>query len=277
MSYKYALCSEVFKTPIEETIRSVAAIGFDGIEIAPFNVAPSVDDVSTDRRRELRQISRDAGIEIVGLHWLLVSPKGMHLTLAEDAVRAVTVRYLQSLADFCADLGGTVMILGSPMQRNVPDGEDPRLAFDRAAAGLREVGKTCVDRGVQLLIEALAPAETNFIQTIEEAVELRDAVDSPGVGYMIDCKAMSSMPRGIEGTILEHGAAAGHFHANEPTGKGPGMGDLDFAPILSALRSSGYGVNGHSGWVSSEPFDYSPDSETVARTALETLRSAATA
>jgi sugar phosphate isomerase/epimerase len=276
MSFKYALCSEVYKTPIDDIIRAAAEIGFDGIEIAPFNVANSVDDVSPERRAEIRQVADDAGISIVGLHWLLVAPKGMHLTTADDAVRATTSRYLQSLTHFCADLGGKVMILGSPMQRNVAEGEDHRVAFERAAAGLRDVGATCVERGVKLLIEALNPAETNFLQTIEDAIELRDAVDSPGVGFMLDCKAMSGMPAGIEGTIREHGAAAGHFHANEPSGKGPGMGDVDFGPILSALKGSGYGaaVDGDV-WVSTEPFDYTPDSETVARTALETLRNAA--
>jgi sugar phosphate isomerase/epimerase len=78
------------------------------------------------------------------------------------------------------------------------------------------------------------------------------------------------MPNGIIGTIGEHGKTAGYFHANEPGGLGPGMGELDFRPILSALRQSGY-----EGWISAEPFNYEPDPDTVARTALETLRKAA--
>ena len=57
MSFSYALCSEVFKTPVEETIRSVAALGFQGIEVAPFTIAPSVDDISESRRREIRQVA----------------------------------------------------------------------------------------------------------------------------------------------------------------------------------------------------------------------------
>ncbi len=276
MSFKYALCSEVYRTPIDDTIRAAAEIGFDGVEIAPFNVAGSVDDVGPERRAEIRKVSEDAGITIVGLHWLLVSPKGLHLTTADDTVRDTTSRYLRSLAHFCADLGGKVMILGSPMQRNIPRGENPRDALERAADGLRQVGGTCVERGVKLLLEALNPTETNFLKTIEEAIELRDAIDSPGVGFMLDCKAMSGMPAGIEGTIREHGAQAGHFHANEPSGKGPGMGDVDFRPILGALKESGYGAAVDDDvWVSTEPFDYEPDSGTVARTALETLKSAA--
>tara|TARA_Y100000758_G_scaffold261537_1_gene199862 strand:+ start:139 stop:957 length:819 start_codon:yes stop_codon:yes gene_type:complete len=270
MSFKYALCSEVFSTPLDETIASIAEAGFDGIEIAPFNAGESVEDVGSVERALLRQQAADAGLEIVGLHWLLVSPPGLHLTTEDSSVRKATTSYLQALAQFCSDLGGKVMIFGSPKQRNLAEGDDPREGFERAAGVLREAGRTCEDLGVELLLEALSPMETNFLQTIEEALELRDAIDSPGIGYMLDCKAMSSMPEGIEGTILRHGKAAGHFHANQPDGKGPGMGEVEFEPILSALRESGY-----QGWVSTEPFDYKPDPMTVARAALNTLREAA--
>lgn len=269
MEFRFSLCSEVFKTPIEETIAKVGALGFDGIEIAPFNVAVSVDDVSPERRTELRQRAADAGIEIVGLHWLLLSPPGLYLTTADAAVRERTVEYLKSLARFCADLGGSVLVLGSPQQRNVPEGDDARDAFQRAADGLREVGDTCGERGVRLLLEPLHPRETNFLQTVEEALELARDVDRPAVGYILDCKAMAGMPDGIVGTVKRYGARAGHFHANTPSGKGPGMDETDFRPILHALRESGY-----QGWVSTEPFDYEPDPDTVARTALATLRDA---
>jgi sugar phosphate isomerase/epimerase len=267
---KIALCSEVYKLPIEETIRCVAEIGFDGIEIAPFNAAESVDELSAVRRGEIRRAAESAGIEIIGLHWLLVSPKGLHLTTPDDAVRKKTIRYLVSLAHFCADLGGTFLVLGSPKQRNVAPGENHAVARAHARDGLREVAEVCGARRVRLLLEPLNPAETNFLQTVEEAKSLAAEIAHPSVGYILDCKAMSGMPRGIVGTILEHGGGAGHFHANEPGGLGPGMGDVRFTPILSALERSGY-----SGWVSTEPFNYEPDSDTVARTALETLREAA--
>lgn len=272
MSFKLALCSEVYDLPIEDTIRRVAELGFEGIEIAPFNVAPSVEEVSAARRAEIRRVADRSGLSIIGLHWLLVSPPGLHLTTADAEVRQRTSSYLSSLARFCSDLGGTFLVLGSPKQRNVPAGESIATARARAVEALRPVAETCGTCGVRLLLEPLNPLETNFLQTVEEAIELSRRIDHPSVGYILDCKAMSGMPRGIVGTIEEHGRAAGHFHANEPTGLGPGMGNVDFVPILRALAGSGY-----SGWVSTEPFDYRPDSYTVARKAHETLRAAAPA
>lgn len=272
MPFRFALCSEVYKTQIDETIRRVAEIGFDGIEIAPFNVAESVDQVPVSQRKAIRKLAESLGIEIIGLHWLLVSPKGLHLTTSDGVVRKRTIEHLQSLASFCADVGGKFLVLGSPRQRNVLEGDDPVAAKKRAADGLREVAEVCGERSVRLLLEPLNPAETNFLQTVEEAKALAARIEHPSVGYILDCKAMSGMPGGIVGTILEHGSEAGHFHANEPSGLGPGMGKLDFRPIATALKKCGY-----EGWISTEPFNYEPDSETVARTALRTLRAAARA
>jgi sugar phosphate isomerase/epimerase len=273
LSYPFALCSEVYKSPIEETIRRVAELGFAGIEIAPFHVAPSAEEVSTARRAEIRRAAEAAGVQIIGLHWLLVSPTlELHLTTPDGALRERTLGYLESLARFCADLGGRFLVFGSPKQRSVAPGDDPRRAFERAAEGLRRVARTCAQCGVRFLLEPLHPKETNFLNTVEEALALQDAVGSPAVGTILDCKAMSGMPEGILGTIRRHGRNAGHFHTNDPSGKGPGMGNLDFAPVLRELEASGY-----RGWVSSEPFDYAPDSDTVARTALETLRRASAA
>jgi sugar phosphate isomerase/epimerase len=269
---KFAICSEVFKTPIEETIRHAASIGFDGLEIAPFNVAPSVEEVGPARRKEIKALCAGVGLEVVGLHWLLVSPAGLHITTADPAVRRRTTDYLSSLVHFCADLGGQLLVLGSPRQRSIPAGEDPGEAWHRAAEALRAVATVCAARRVRLLIEPLTPAETNFINTVEETIRLARMIDHPQVGYHLDVKAMSAMPEGIEGTIRRYGPGAGHFHANEPGGLGPGMGSLDFRPIFAALRDSNY-----LGWASSEPFDYSPDSDTVARAALKTMRDAAAA
>lgn len=269
---KFALCSEVFKTPLEETIRKVADIGFDGIEIAPFNAAASVGEVSAGRREALRKLAEDRGIEIVGLHWLLVSPEGLHITSGDLAVRRRSFEYLKELVHFCADLGGKLMVLGSPKQRSVLPGVDPSEALRLAADGLRQVAEVCSRRRVRLLLEPLTPRETNFLNTVEETMRLARRIDHPQVGYILDTKAMSAMPEGIEGTLRRWGLGAGHFHANEPGGLGPGMGSVDFRPIFRTLLDSGF-----QGWASAEPFDYNPDPETVAWAALKTMRDAAQA
>jgi sugar phosphate isomerase/epimerase len=268
---EFAICNEIWRdTGIEKIFTKAAALGFDGVEIAPFTLAESVADISADRRREIVRAAADAGVAIVGLHWLFLSPKGLHLTTPDQAVWQKSVDYLKALTDFCGDLGASVMIFGSPKQRDIETGNDHAAGIQRAADAFRAAGQVAADRNVHLAFEALAPKETNFINTAKEATELASRADHPNVGIMLDTKAMSAMPDGIIGTTEKYGAAALHFHVNDPSGKGPGMNGTDFKPILAALAKTGYDR-----WVSAEPFDYQPDPDTVARVAIETMRAAA--
>jgi sugar phosphate isomerase/epimerase len=270
--FKFAICNEVWgKRPIEEVFKTAADMGYDGVEIAAFTLAESVEDIDADRRKEIVAAAKRSGVEIVGLHWLFAAPPGLHFTTLDDAVRQRTVDYLKLLVDFCADLGGKVMILGSPKQRNVEPPNTQEAARARFIEGLRAAAPLCQSRGVTICVEALSTAETNIIMTADEAAALADEVNAPGIDIMIDVKAMATMPDGVVGTIKRFGARAKHVHANDPSRHGPGMGDdpADFKPILAALAESGY-----RGWVSAEPFIYEPDPDTVARTAIKTLKAA---
>ena len=268
--YRLAVCNELWgDTLIEEVFERAASLGYEGVEIAPFTLAESVEQISAGRRRAIRRAAEACGVQIVGLHWLFVSPPGLHLTTPDEAVWRRSVEYLKALVGFCGDLGGSVMVHGSPKQRDVAPGQDLEDAFKRACEALRRAGHVAGECGVTICFEALRPQETNFVNTAEQAVQLACQVDHPNVGIMLDVKAMSAMSDGIAGTIRRFGRVARHVHANDPSGRGPGMHGIDFGPIMQSLQESGF-----DGWVSVEPFDYQPDADTVARTGIETLRKA---
>jgi len=267
---RLAICNELWRDrPIEEVFETAAKMGYEGVEIAPFTLAESVGQIAAGRRREIRRAAEGLGVQVVGLHWLFVSPEGLHLTAPDDAVWRRSVDYLKQLVDFCGDLGGSVMVFGSPKQRGLAPGQDRADAWRRACEALRQAGPVAAQRQVNICFEALATAETNFVNTAEEAVRLADEVGHPNVGIMLDVKAASAMPDGVVETIGRFGSQAWHIHANDPSGRGPGMDGIDFGPIMRALYEVGY-----RGWVSAEPFDYQPDPDTVARTAIQTLRAA---
>jgi sugar phosphate isomerase/epimerase len=124
--------------------------------------------------------------------------------------------------------------------------------------------------GVDLCLEPLAPNDTDFLNTCAQANALIERVDHPNFKLHMDVKAQSAETEAtVPDLIARYGARAGHFHAQDVNLRGPGMGDIDFGPILKALVASGYDR-----WVSVEVFDFSPGAEETARRSVEGLRRA---
>ena len=74
---KIGICNELFQGwPIAQIFEYAARLGYGGVEIAPFTLADSVRDISSGKRKEIRRAAEEQGIEIIGLHWLLVKPEG---------------------------------------------------------------------------------------------------------------------------------------------------------------------------------------------------------
>jgi sugar phosphate isomerase/epimerase len=265
---RYAICNETFEGWDHERVcRFVAELGYTGLEIAPYTLAPRVTDVDPDQRRLLRSQAEASGLTILGLHWLLARTEGLHLTSADASTRRHTADYLVELAHCCQDLGGDILVLGSPAQRRLPPGASRQQGLAYAADTIQRAMPALADHGVRLCMEPLTLQETDFVTTCAEAVELLDRVAHPNFVLHLDVKAMSSEPTPVPDLIRRHAPRAGHFHANDPNKRGPGFGTVDFVPIFRALKESGY-----RGWVSVEVFDYSPDPEIIARESINYMR-----
>ncbi len=265
---KFAICNEQFEGwEFGRVCRFVKQAGYDGLEVAPFTLAPRITDVTADQRAALRRQAEEAEVKILGLHWLLAKTEGLHLTSPDRAVRERTGVYLVALAEACRDLGGNLMVFGSPKQRLLLSGVSRKQAFDWAAETFRQRLPAIADLGVTICMEPLSPAETDFVNTCDEALQLAGRVDHPNFVLHLDVKAMSSEPTPVTELIRRHGSAAGHFHANDANLRGPGFGDTDFVPIFQALHDAGYAR-----WVSVEVFDYKPDPETIARQSIDYMK-----
>ncbi len=130
---RIALCNEVIAgRDFAAQCAFAAALGYDGLEVAPFTLADDPLAIGAADRVRFRRAAADAGIAITGLHWLLVKPAGLSITTADGALRARTVAAMTALVDLCADLGGSYLVHGSPAQRRVPEGESRDVAWSRA-------------------------------------------------------------------------------------------------------------------------------------------------
>jgi sugar phosphate isomerase/epimerase len=258
---KLGICNELFENwPWERVCDFVRSAGYRGIEVAPFTLAGRAELITPQRRAQLRESAESRGLEIIGLHWLLMKPPGLYITHPDAAIRRTTAGYFIELVNLCADLGGKVMVIGSPKQRSLLPGVDREQAMGYAAQVFTPCLESAAKRGVTLAIEPLSPRETDFLVRAADAVALIERIDHPNFRLQLDVKAMSCETKPIPQIIRESAKHLAHFHVNDPNLLGPGMGEIRYEPILAALHEAGY-----DGWLCVEAFDFSYGAEKIAR------------
>ena len=265
---KFALCNEIFRNlPLEDAFHKIADIGYEGVEIAPFTLQANPRDLTESDADRCRTAAERAGLKIVGLHWLMAETEGLHLTHSDPAIFEITQEYLIKLGQLTARMNGSILVLGSPQQRNLLPDTTYEQAFERAVKLMKAVCQQIEDLGVAFAIEPLAKVETDFLSSCAQGSDFVKAVNHPACGLHLDVKAMTAEPDGVCRAIQEFHPDCIHFHANDSNLRGPGQGDTNFTDVANALKEVNYNR-----WVSVEAFDYFPDEEACARISLENLR-----
>lgn len=268
---RISLCNEVLANlPLAQQCDYAARLGYDGLEIAPFTLSEAPEKISTTQAANIRATVESFGLVVTGLHWLLVKPDGLSLTDPDAARRARTLAVMERLTGLCAELGGAVLVHGSPKQRQIAPGDTHGVALARLQDGLAQVAKAAAANGVTYCIEPLSNRETPLLNTVAQAAALVRAVNHPHLRTMIDCSAAGLSETESVPALLDRWLPTGligHIQFNDPNRRAPGQGDMKFGTILAALRRNGYG-----GAIGIEPFEYVPDGAGAAAFAVGYLR-----
>jgi D-psicose/D-tagatose/L-ribulose 3-epimerase len=263
--FQHAICNEIYdRRPLAEVCRSIRQIGYSGIEIAPFTLAEQPSEITPGERRSCRDTIRNEGLSFVGLHWLMASPKGLHVTAPDRSLRERSWRHVADLIDLCADLGDNgVMVFGSPKQRCTVDGLSREEATKNYTDGLKSVASHAQQRGVTILVEALPIGQCDVITALAEAVAIVNQIASPAVRTMFDTHNAVDEKEPHAMLVDRYFDLIRHVHINEMDGRHPGTGTYDFKPLFEVLRRRRYRH-----WVSLEAFDFTPGAEKIASDSL---------
>jgi sugar phosphate isomerase/epimerase len=272
MSYRFrhSTCNEAFeKWTFGDACKAIRKAGYTGIEIAPFTLAEDPVDVTAAQRRECRDIMKSEGLAFVGLHWLMISPKGLHVTTPDDALRARSWQHIRNLIELCADLGPNgVMVFGSPKQRSTTGGLSREEATRHFIDGLSGVAPHAEMLGVTVLAEALPMNQADVLTSLAEAAAIVNEIGSPAVRTMFDVHNAIDETEPHAVLIDRYFDLIRHVHVNELDGAHCGSADYDYKPILEALRRRKY-----AGWISLEAFDFSYGAEQLVTDSLRHLES----
>ena len=269
-TFRQAICNEAYQSyAFTDACKSIRKAGYSGIEIAPFTLAEDPATVSPAERRQYKNIMASEGLQFVGLHWLMVSPKGLHVTTPDQALRERSWLHIRNLIDLCADLGPNgLMVFGSPAQRTSTGGITPAEATRYFVDGLAAAASHALERGVTILAEALPIGQCDVMTALDEAASIVRQIGSPGLRTMFDVHNAVDEVEPHAVLLERHYDLIRHVHVNELDGKHCGAGDYDFRPMLDVLRRREF-----PGWVSLEAFDFSYGPETIANDSLRYLES----
>jgi len=261
-TFKYSICNEIFEGwSLDKISGFIKPLGYGAIEIAPYTLVENVSELSPSKRQELKKMMVDNGIVCAGLHWLLVSPKGLHITTADKSVRKRSWEYFRRLIDFCADIGGKVMVLGSPEQRK-PHGCSVEESVKNLKDGLIEIAPFAEERNITVLLEPMVK-DCLVVTSMAEAVSMIKEINTPSIQTMMDFRQCTNDPESLDKLVHKYAQYIKHIHTNGLDSTLPGNGSTDFLPVFKALKEINY-----LHWISLEVFDFSSGAEKIAREAM---------
>jgi protein FrlC len=222
--------------PLEETIKRLARIGYDGIEIGAAAPHAYPQYLNKERRREIKKTLDGNGIAVSAM---LPAPGGgpgfnVASPLAEERQNAIE-QYKQ-VAELCADLGGQTLLYVAGWQIF---GTDRRQAWDWSRDALRQIAQSAAGLGVTVAIEP-TPTDSNLIESCDDAIELMEAVAAPNVKLMFDTIHVLYRNEVPTDYVYRMGPNLGYVHLAELDRLAPGQGRCDFVGLVAALKEIGY-------------------------------------
>jgi D-psicose/D-tagatose/L-ribulose 3-epimerase len=225
-------------TELEIHLELLKSLGCQGVEIAPSVVWREPINSSMEERRKFRTVVQSCGLEVVGIHALLYTRPDLTLFGSKEN-RQETLNYVKQLSKVCGDLGGRIMVFGSPRNR-VRNQKNLEECFSIATDFFYSVALEAAERDVIICIEPLGKDLTDFITSSSDGLALVKRVDHPNFGLHLDIRAMMSSGEVFEQTFSKCSSVLQHVHVGDPGLAPPGHTGFNHAIIGDSLRRSGY-------------------------------------
>ena len=241
-------------------IDMAANLGFDGVELNLLDSARLDQDAILSRVSALGLQVPSIGTGQSYFH------EDLSLANPSPQIQAAVRERLRGHIEFAGKLGAAV-VLGSIRGKLQGDSPDERDASYRIAVdAVQELAEFAAPRGVHLTIEPINRYETNFVNTIQEALDFMGAVGRPNLGVLADTFHMNIEEPNIVESLERAGNLLFHVHYADSNRYAVGMGHLDFAEITNTLNGIGY-----DGYLSAEIIPV-PSSLEAARCWMQSIR-----
>lgn len=218
---------------LAEAIAVAAGLGYDAVEVMPLDAADP--DPET-----LRAMAERHGLSITGLATGYVAlEQGLTFTHPDPEVRRQAVRAACRCLDSARRAGAPLISIGI-IRGKLQGGTSREDAWPHLVNCVRECGLYAGELDLTLTIEPGNRYETDFVHTVDEGLDLLDAVNLPSVRLQLDTFHMNIEEASPADAVRRAGPHLAHVHFADSNRRAPGWGHLDFRPIAGALRDAGY-------------------------------------
>lgn len=250
---------------LDETIKRLAKMGYDGIEIGAGAPHAYPAHLTPERRREVRELLDEHDLELSSMLPAPSGGPGNNPTSPLSEERRATVAHYKQLIELTAEWGGKTLIY-LPGWRVF--GTTRRQAWAWSREALTEIADHAGEHGVTMVIEP-TPHDTNMCESSYDAIELMEDVGSPNVKLMFDSFHVLYRREIISDYVYEMGENLAHIHISDNDRLPPGAGYGDFEGMMDALLDTGY-----EGWLTMETgfHERGIEVDKDARVSLEYLR-----
>jgi protein FrlC len=221
---------------LEETIKRIAGIGYDGIEIGAAAPHAYPSHLNKDRRKAIKRILDDNGIAVSSMLPAPGGGPGFNVASPLEEERREAVAQYKQVIELCSDLGGPTVMYIAGWQIY---GTSRIQAWEWSRQALTEIAKTAADFEIVLVVEP-TPTDSNLVESCDDAIEMMEQVGAKNVGLMFDTQHAYYRNEVPTDYVYRMGKNLRHIHLSEFGRLPPGAGRGDFVGLVSALREIGY-------------------------------------
>ncbi|PLR82303.1 sugar phosphate isomerase/epimerase [Bacillus canaveralius] len=222
--------------PLEEVIKRIANIGYDGIEIGAASPHAYPPTLTKERRKDVKKILDHYGLELSSMLPALSGGPGHNVASPIAEERRHTIEHYKDLAELCSEWGGKTLLYIPGWQ---VFGTSRKQAWEWSKEALTEIANTAKDYGVTLVVEP-TPFDSNLVDRCDDALELMEEVNQPNVKVMFDTFHALYRKEVSSDYIYQMGNNLAHMHISDNDRLAPGQGRGDFHSVIKALKDINY-------------------------------------
>lgn len=221
---------------LKETIRILARIGYDAVEIGCCAPHAWPDHLSKDDRREIAKTAKGENIAISSLLPAIGGGFGCNPCSILASEREATIDHYKKIIDLAHDLdAGMVLYIGGWRAQGMSQTD----GWAHSLNCLLQVAAYANTAGIQIAIEPTT-ADTNLIDSAADAQRMMNECNAPNVGLMFDTCHVAYEGQSLPSYVTAMGDKLLHIHAADTGRTAIGKGNMDWNILLQSLADHRY-------------------------------------